>query len=654
MNLNISTKILCVVLAVSLLVMSGWGVVNFLNDKKDLSMDLQQQTEAAAKRLGQALVNPVWNLDDDEIGRIIRYEVNSDNIRAIILRGDNGRLLAGSSKSGGSIYNLSQDNSGKDTAGLLKSTISADAQVRKESAILASVTVYAEDTPLKSKLRKRLFLSAFGILLLCAGLTTVLYMALRRTIVRPLKELEKAVDQISIENLAIPIPVNGTDEIGKLADRFREMTTELQASLDLQRQKEVQLLQAQKMEAVGMLVGGISHDFNNILCAISGSAELLSFRLQAEHLVEMDNIKKHLSNISDATNRATALIRQLLTLSMKKEVLLTAVDLKDSVRHVHKLLQSSLDKSITVKLDLPEMQAMVNSDPIQMEQLLLNLCINASHAMTIMRPEGDPWGGDLGISLKLLSGDGSILKADDEADADACWLLSVTDTGVGMEPSVMENIFTPFFTTKQKGVGSGLGLSMAYSIITQHHGDLTLHSVPGKGSSFHIKLPILCQPDDNRQSAKDAKDTTLPSGSGMILVVDDDDAVRENASQILTQCGYRVVLAGNGAEGVRLAITHGAEIRLILLDMIMPVMSGIDALPKIRESAPAAKLLLTSGFKQDPRVLSLLAKGAVDDFILKPYPLQQLAWRIQALLASDERVSKMAAGQTAPFRGESI
>jgi signal transduction histidine kinase/ActR/RegA family two-component response regulator len=627
--------------------MSGWGWVNFLHDRNSLSLELRQQTEVTANRLGQALVNPVWNLDDDEIGRIIQYEAQSDKILAVTLRSNDGRLLAGCIKSGGAVAVLPANTREKELAGQHGSDFVARAKVSKGLEHLAAVTVYADDNPLRTNLRQRLSLSAIGIFLLCLGLTAALFLALRRTIVRPLRELEESVDQISIDNLAIPIPISGSDEIGRLADRFREMTAELQSSLDQQRQKEEQLLQAQKMEAVGMLVGGISHDFNNILCAISGSAELLTLYLQAEQLVEKEKITKHLSIINDAGNRAAALIRQLLTLSMKQEVLLTAVDLRDTVRHVVKLLQSSLDKSINLLIDLPETPAMVNADQVQMEQLLLNLCINASHAMTIMKPESDAWGGDLHISLKLMDCADSHLRTEcSEASQNSSWLLSVADTGVGMDSSVKEHIFTPFFTTKKKGVGSGLGLSMAYSIIKQHCGDLMVHSEPGQGSTFHILLPALHQQNNDYQRAGNLNNSTLPAGTGSILVVDDDIAIRENVFQILTQCGYTVILADNGVEGIRLAKLLGADIRLVLLDMIMPVLSGMDALPQIKVSVPHAKILLTSGFKQDPRVLSLLAKGAVDDFIQKPYQLNQLAWQIQALLTISEQQDCTIIGKT--------
>jgi CheY-like chemotaxis protein len=178
---------------------------------------------------------------------------------------------------------------------------------------------------------------------------------------------------------------------------------------------------------------------------------------------------------------------------------------------------------------------------------------------------------------------------------------------------------------------------MAYSIIMQHQGDITVHSEPGQGSSFHILLPQMPREPLRVAQAGKADDRPLPAGSGVILVVDDDAAVRDNARHILTQCGYTVALADNGVEGIRLAQLHGPEVRLVLLDMIMPVLSGMDALPELKTAVPQAKVLLTSGYKQDPRVLSLLAKGAVDDFIHKPYPLTQLAWSVHALLPLAEQ-----------------
>lgn len=631
--MSISTKILCAVLSVSFLFMAAWGLVSYQLEKQDLSSRLELSTALTAERLGHSLAYPLWNLDDVEIGRILDYEARSGNIRAIILRDENGQFIAGRSKVVGSRLRQDAITAEQERQWFGSSPFSANAEITQESKELGRVIVYAEDAPLHRKLVRSLTLFAVVAVLICFGLSATLYIVLRYTIVRPLMKVKQAVAHVSIENLAVPIPVSGNDEIGRLAQRFREMTRELQASLERQQQMNEQLLQAQKMEAIGMLVGGVSHDFNNILGAIIGSAEMMRLLLQREQLNAQGKIERHVTTISDSARRASELIRQLLILSMKQEVNLASIDLREVVEHVVKLLRSSQDKSIRLSLELPEEPALVSADSVQMEQVLLNLCINACHAMTLMRAEGERWGGELKVRLAragtaVTSADGGSLPGDE-----SYWQLQVSDTGVGIDSDLQRHIFTPFFTTKEKAVGSGLGLSMAYSIVKQQDGHLAVESEPGRGSTFRILLPAV---DPQLSVMVDApfeeSEEVLPVGSGLVLVVDDDSYLQEIYSQVLTECGFEVLIAENGAEGIVQAERHGPDIRLVVLDMNMPVMSGVDALPRIRVAACTAKILLTSGYKQDPRVQELRQRGEVDGFIHKPYSLHRLAWKVHALL----------------------
>jgi len=635
-KLNISTRIFCAVFAVSFLFMAGWGLVSYQLEKTDISHSLRTRITLTTSRLCHSLTSPLWNLDDSEIGRIIDSEALDENIRAIVLRTDEGRFIAGQIKTRGSATVFATPDHEQDLHLLGRRYLSASETITKDSTPLGVVTVYAEDAPLRLKLERRLIQFVAVAFLLCFGLSATLYLVLRRTIVTPLRKVEESVARISIDNLMIPIPVSGDDEIGRLASRFKQMTLELQSSLDQQQQTNEQLLQAQKMEVVGLLVGGISHDFNNILGAIIGSAEMLRLLMKREQLEQPAKIEKHISTICDSGTRAAELIRQLLILSMKQEVNLARIDLREVVTHVGKLLQSSQDKSIELRVELPDESAMVNADMVQMEQVLLNLCINACHAMTIMREEGATWGGELRISLARVDTKTCSQPLASTPDIGFCWRLSVMDAGVGMDAATLQHIFTPFFTTKQQGIGSGLGLSMVYSILKQQNGNLAIDSTPGQGSTFHILLPAAQLPASGSLELPAESNNSLPINSGLILLVDDEISLQENCEQILTNCGFKVLIAGNGAEGIDLARQRGTEIRLIILDMNMPVMSGLDALDQIKAAAPGAKVLLTSGFKQDPRVLELLTKDLVDGFIHKPFALHQLAWNVHMLLQDAE------------------
>jgi signal transduction histidine kinase/ActR/RegA family two-component response regulator len=634
MRRSISTKILISVLSASFLFMSVWGTVSYQIDSRKSLAGLRRSTALTATRLGHSLANPIWNLDNEEIARIIDYEVKNDNILAIVARSNNGRLISGRRKVGGRAGYLAADDSSLEQKLLAGSYFKAGEVIAKGGELLGTVTVYADDRSLRDSLHDRVLLSAFLIVLLCGGLSATLYLMLRRAVVKPLSDLSASVSRISINTLSEPIPIFSSDEIGQLAESFRGMTYELQTSLTQQRQTNEQLLQAQKMEAIGMLVGGISHDFNNILCAIICSSEMLGYVLGKDDLAEDDKVRKHLDIIGHAGSRAAGLIRQLLTLASRQQLSLHTVDLKQAVRHVVTLLQSSLDKSIRLQVELPDAPALAIAEMAQLEQVLLNLCINACHAMTIMRPEGAFWGGELRIALKQTDRSGPPAAGAESCAAGTAWTLSVSDTGVGMDQDTQVKIFTPFYTTKKAGTGTGLGLTMAQSIVAQHQGSLTVISAPGSGSTFYLTLPTpeKSADDDTPPAPLKPEPVTLPEGCGTIMLVDDDKGVLESASEFLAQCGYTVLCANNGAEGIGLARVHGSEIRLTLLDMNMPVMSGRDALPEICAAVPSGKVVLVSGFKQDPRVQELLARGLVDDFIQKPYSLGQLALAVGSIL----------------------
>ena len=393
---------------------------------------------------------------------------------------------------------------------------------------------------------------------------------------------------------------------------------------------EQQLRQAQKMESVGTLAGGLAHDFNNVLAAMLGNLSLLQYKLRAGADLQVPEILKYLQYIEAAGQRAVDMVRQLLTLSRRHQIDLVPVDLNLSVKHVRKLGESTFDKSVRVVVHLAECPAYVLADTTEMEQVLLNLSINGIHAMTIMRGD-DIWGGTLIIAIDKVVVDPVFQKRHPEATGTLYWKVSVSDTGVGMDTKTVAKIFDPFFTTKEQGKGTGLGLAMAYSIVQQQQGFIDVYSEPGQGTTFSVYLPLLEHEDIGALSLQEP--LAISRGEGLVLVVEDDETVREMAESILENVGYTVRTAENGKEGVDVYRQLATSIKAVLLDMAMPVMSGREAFVEMEKINPEVKVLLASGFRKDERVEEVLKLG-VKDFLQKPYTLASLAQAMKKVIES--------------------
>ncbi len=423
-------------------------------------------------------------------------------------------------------------------------------------------------------------------------------------------------------------PLFGNHETVDWLDGFLIDTTEIHS-------KDEQLRQSQKMETIGMIAGGIAHDFNNILTCIIGTTALLRMSIDLGEEIRAEELERDISTIDLAAERATELVRQILTLSMKQETNLLPCDLNHILKHIYKLCRSTVDRSVDISVDYADGDAITYADPVQIEQLLLNICVNAAHAMTIMRPETENWGGHLKISLSQFKADRFFCMNHSDAEERDYLVVSAEDTGIGMTKEILSQIFNPFFSTKEQGKGTGLGLSMVANIVKQHNGFINIYSEPGLGTTFHIYLPQ-AEPAIRVDTATQDVNS-LPQGTGTILVVDDEDIIRTNTSLILEKCGYTVLLAENGEVAVEVFRRHAESIHLVLLDMVMPRLSGQEVFRAIYDINPATRILLSSGFKQDVRVQELLANPSVE-FIHKPYTLFGLANRVHELIgcASEE------------------
>lgn len=389
------------------------------------------------------------------------------------------------------------------------------------------------------------------------------------------------------------------------------------------RHAEEELQQAQKMESVGTLAGGIAHDFNNILAGILGTLTLLKLKRDKGQPLSEDVIFQHLDTVTETTLRARDIVNQLLTLSRKYDLKFTPCDLQKILQLVVLVARNSFDKAIQIDTQIDQ-EFPVFADANSLEQVFLNICINAAHAMTIMRNQGEAWGGTLTITVNQL-----FVEEKLNCPAGDYWNVSIRDTGVGMEREILDRIFIPFFTTKSKESGSGLGLSMVYSIINQHKGFIEVQSESKVGTQFDIFLPV-CH-DHIIKNQVELKREELETGEGLILIIDDEQLIRDNASEILRECGYEVISAENGIIGLDLYRKHQHRIKAILLDLVMPVLSGQETFAALKSINQEVKVLLSSGYRHDERVDLILAAGATG-FIQKPYSLYTLAKEIKKIL----------------------
>lgn len=383
----------------------------------------------------------------------------------------------------------------------------------------------------------------------------------------------------------------------------------------------------QKMDTIGTLASGIAHDFNNSLGGIIGAISIIERNLRGGSSMSVEKELEYLTLMKESGEKGVSMVRKLLSLARKSDYELTPVNINDIVKRVVELLAGVIDKSISVCPVYYEDKAVTMADPAQIEQVLLNLCINAGHAMTIMRENQEQWGGTLEISITKLSPDRYISSLHPEAVYSELWSISVTDTGIGMSEEVKERIFEPFFTTKGEGSGTGLGLLMVQKIVNEHRGFIDVYSAPGTGTTFKIYLPVSSEKHENRALPSVPADLM---GSGPVLLVEDEPLIMKIASEMLKDCGYEVLCAENGKKAVEVFRERYNEIHVVIMDMAMPVMSGVMAFREMREISPSVRVLITSGFRQDRRVEEVLLSGGAG-FVEKPYTMETLALAVKNL-----------------------
>lgn len=446
------------------------------------------------------------------------------------------------------------------------------------------------------------------------------------------------LDHIRKDGTIVPVELLTSfvrDENGKATGIIgvtRDVSERRAMEIEKEKIKE-QLTQSQKMEALGTLVGGLAHEFNNFLGGIIGSFELVSNALIKEKLIKKDYIEKYLKIGMESSKRSAGLISQLLMLSKKHEIRLAPLDIKNPINHIYELCVNSFPKSIILDFSTEDTPLVIMGDMVQIEQLLLNLCINASHAMTVMRPYGEKHGGTLSIRVNRTGSEfsgGPRDKSETYTGNTAVeWVkVQVADTGVGIDDEAKHKIFEPFYSTKDKNECTGLGLAISYYIIQKHGGMVDVHSEKGIGTSFSIYFPAYIETDE---APDDDGGNKIVRGSGTVLVIDDEPAILKVAEGFLHQCGYDVITAGSADQGVRIFKNSYKEISAVLLDMSMPGKSGLEVLREVREINADVNVIFSSGMlDQDSRDF-ILGLG-VREVINKPYSAAELSVKLNKII----------------------
>jgi PAS domain S-box-containing protein len=380
------------------------------------------------------------------------------------------------------------------------------------------------------------------------------------------------------------------------------------------RRLEERLIRAQKMEAIGTLAGGMAHDFNNILTAILGYSSIL-----LKNLKEQDTFFKPVSIIHEAAKRGADLGRKILTITRKEQREVKPVDLNATVRNALELLHQSLPKDIEIVTQLADGLPLTQADPSQLQQVIINLAVNARDAM--------PGGGKLTIETSL-SGVGG---PSTDGRTGGMLKFSVADNGAGIDAETQARIFDPFFTTKEVGKGTGLGLYIVHSIVHNHGGHISVYSEPSHGTQFTIYLPVIAPAAGMTTTIPEPTEVT---GSGTILIIDDEPHVREMCRDMMGALGYSVLLAENGMAGIQTYRNRQQDVDLVILDMIMPKMGGPEVFAALKTMDPAVKVLLYSGYSNSSHegIDELLARG-VAGFIQKPFTAEDISVAIKKALS---------------------
>jgi signal transduction histidine kinase/ActR/RegA family two-component response regulator len=438
--------------------------------------------------------------------------------------------------------------------------------------------------------------------LAAVGLGALIVFLLSRQITRPLELLADGARHFARDDFDFRLDAHGRDEVAELTRSFDQMRTSLKQSRD-------GMLRSARLEAVGRLAGGVAHDFNNLVMIIKGYSDILLATASAEAKPMLEEIKR-------AGERATGLTRQLLAFSRKQVLDPQIVDANQSVQNMVKMLRVLIGEDIELATSLAEGVHRIQVDPGQFEQVIMNLAVNARDAM--------PDGGKLILETKRCHLDEAYVAEHSEVIPGSYVLLAVTDSGCGMTREIREHIFEPFFTTKELGRGTGLGLATVYGIVKQSRGHISVYSEVGLGTTFKIYLPAV-----EKSLSVSTAESVVPvhRGSETILLVEDEAALRSLAVESLKRLGYKVLEAGDGVQALAIADGHLGTIDVLITDMIMPKMGGLELAGKLRTKRTGIRTIFMSGYTEAATLdRARLEPDAV--LLSKPFSIETLASKI--------------------------
>lgn len=405
---------------------------------------------------------------------------------------------------------------------------------------------------------------------------------------------------------------------------LEQMNEELRRALEDLHTTEAQLMQAEKMASIGTLAAGVAHDFNNMLGAILSAAHMIKKKLPSD-----SPLQRYCSMIENATQRSASLTKQLLEFSQKNIVSIRVISANDVIRETVQMLERSIGKSINIQLHLDDSIEPIEADDTQIQQVLMNLALNARDAM--------PAGGSINISTKMATMDIAYCRQHPFLTPGEYVQLSIRDTGFGIKPEHLPRIFDPFFTTKDIGKGTGLGLSVVYGIIQRHKGHINVYSEVGKGTRFTIYFKPARK--GVAQSERQVPTEEVVRGQGTILYVDDEEMLLQVNADFLETLGYNVYIAPSGFHAIDIFRVKHADIGLVLLDMSMPNMDGRRTFRELRAIEPSVKVLFVSGFTDEEHFKTVMEEGAVD-LVRKPFDHVDLSKKIKTILQGEEVVKR--------------
>ena len=517
-----------------------------------------------------------------------------------------------------------------DSDNIIKKTIPLYHTTEEKNIFLGRLTVAASRLSAFREAELSIFFTLLQSLLLMALVSFSIIYIFWYLVSRHLITIQQYTRRISFERRQEPLeldrPVNRwtkDDELASMVDAinfmyskameaFRKLRHETAEKIKL----EQQLLHVQKMESIGRLAAGVAHDFNNVLSVIIGYSDLLLGSIPSD-----DPVHEKIKRIHESGNQAATLTRQLLAFSRKQVLEKKVVSINTIIRNFLKILGKMVGEDIVITTYLSEESCTVEADPGQIEQIIMNLIVNARDAM--------PNGGEIIIETAEVMLDQYFVNRHREVKPGRYVLMAISDTGEGMDEHVLSKIFDPFFTTKEHGKGTGLGLATVYGIVKQHNGYIYAYSEKGRGTTFKIYLPASTKPEEEVDGKSAVR--ALLEGNETILIVDDNASIRQLIVETLKPLGYNCLQAGCGEDAVNVLRKHGGEVHLLLTDVVMPGMSGRELAETIRKERPGIKVIFMSGYTENIIAHHGVLEHGIN-YISKPVTPVTLTQKIRSVL----------------------